>query len=220
MYNGIGLLTPRGSGTNGFVQRNLSFIRPSKQKMEYRHEDIKPLAIHKGPHKDILDHQRKRQIELKVLTWAEDTNLYQSGKPDEEIESILSQKREEFAKLEQEDLSLNAANRSLLKEQESERFRQAFGIKDYQEGKAFAFEEKQKEKDNKKRTLEEALNPPRFLDRDVRRNDHRNNNNNNNNNNNSSDHAVTTSQREQFEFEENQDEKKKPSNKIKKNETK
>ena len=30
MYNGIGLKTARGSGTNGFVQRNLSYIRPSR----------------------------------------------------------------------------------------------------------------------------------------------------------------------------------------------
>ena len=27
MYNGIGLPTPRGSGTNGYVQRNLSLVR-------------------------------------------------------------------------------------------------------------------------------------------------------------------------------------------------
>nr|6QDV_R Chain R, Serine/arginine repetitive matrix protein 2 [Homo sapiens] len=26
MYNGIGLPTPRGSGTNGYVQRNLSLV--------------------------------------------------------------------------------------------------------------------------------------------------------------------------------------------------
>ena len=28
MYNGIGLRTVRGSGTNGYVQRNLSYVRP------------------------------------------------------------------------------------------------------------------------------------------------------------------------------------------------
>ena len=30
MYNGIGLKTARGSGTNGFIQRNLSYIAPSR----------------------------------------------------------------------------------------------------------------------------------------------------------------------------------------------
>jgi hypothetical protein len=28
MYNGIGLQTPRGSGTSGYVQKNLSYIKP------------------------------------------------------------------------------------------------------------------------------------------------------------------------------------------------
>jgi hypothetical protein len=28
MYNGIGLQTPRGSGTSGYVQKNLSYVKP------------------------------------------------------------------------------------------------------------------------------------------------------------------------------------------------
>jgi serine/arginine repetitive matrix protein 2 len=31
MYNGIGLQTARGSGTSGYVQKNLSFVKPFKQ---------------------------------------------------------------------------------------------------------------------------------------------------------------------------------------------
>ncbi len=30
MYNGIGLRTVRGSGTNGFVQRNISYVKPTQ----------------------------------------------------------------------------------------------------------------------------------------------------------------------------------------------
>ena len=33
MYNGIGLTTARGSGTNGYVQRNLSLVRNVKEKV-------------------------------------------------------------------------------------------------------------------------------------------------------------------------------------------
>mgnify|MGYP006867842780 CR=1 FL=1 len=33
MYNGIGLQTARGSGTNGYVQRNLSFVHVGKPKI-------------------------------------------------------------------------------------------------------------------------------------------------------------------------------------------
>ena len=34
MYNGIGLATARGSGTNGYVQKNLAFIKMGKTKIE------------------------------------------------------------------------------------------------------------------------------------------------------------------------------------------
>lgn len=37
MYNGIGLQTARGSGTNGYVQRNLSFIKSFKDKVTQPH---------------------------------------------------------------------------------------------------------------------------------------------------------------------------------------
>ena len=36
MYNGIGLQTARGSGTNGYVQRNLGAIRHHKDKVSQR----------------------------------------------------------------------------------------------------------------------------------------------------------------------------------------
>ena len=70
MYNGIGLQTARGSGTNGFVQRNAAFIRTRKDKVEYRSEnDLAKLekSIHKAPNKELMEHQWKRKIELKCL---------------------------------------------------------------------------------------------------------------------------------------------------------
>lgn len=38
MYNGIGLNTARGSGTNGYVQRNLSMVRQVREKVGYTSE--------------------------------------------------------------------------------------------------------------------------------------------------------------------------------------
>ena len=32
MYNGIGVQTPRGSGTNGYVQKNWAFVRKTKER--------------------------------------------------------------------------------------------------------------------------------------------------------------------------------------------
>ena len=70
MYNNIGLRTVRGSGTNGYVQRNLSHINMKKERVEYRTEgDMARLEemTSKTPNKEILEHQRKRAIELKCM---------------------------------------------------------------------------------------------------------------------------------------------------------
>lgn len=70
MYNGIGLPTPRGSGTNGYVQRNLSSVRHKKDRIDYKsEEELKKLEnlLMKKPNQEILDHERKRKVELKCL---------------------------------------------------------------------------------------------------------------------------------------------------------
>lgn len=70
MYNGIGLDTARGSGTNGYVQRNLSFVRSAKPKIEYKTEDeIRRFEseYNKQPNQEILEHHRKRKIEVQCL---------------------------------------------------------------------------------------------------------------------------------------------------------
>lgn len=64
MYNGIGLLTPRGSGTSGHVQGNKFNLRKGPQ---VRTEPPKDGPKHKQPNQEILDHKRKREIELKLL---------------------------------------------------------------------------------------------------------------------------------------------------------
>ncbi|VDP16169.1 unnamed protein product [Schistosoma margrebowiei] len=70
MYNGIGLPTPRGSGTNGYVQKNLAFISNFKEQNPYKtEEDIKraDALLFKEPNKEILEHERKRKIEVKCF---------------------------------------------------------------------------------------------------------------------------------------------------------
>ena len=45
MYNGVGLATARGSGTNGYIQRNLSLVRKAKKvelgQVEYKAPEIR-----------------------------------------------------------------------------------------------------------------------------------------------------------------------------------
>ncbi|KAJ7068046.1 hypothetical protein C8F01DRAFT_1116659 [Mycena amicta] len=67
MYNGIGLTTPRGSGTNGYVVRNLSTLR-SHQPAQDRNNawDVAP-PKHREPDEGILEHERKRKVEVKCL---------------------------------------------------------------------------------------------------------------------------------------------------------
>ena len=65
MYNGIGLTTPRGSGTNGHVERNWAIVRKTKDKVVYKTDEGKPDILNKQPNKEILEHHRKRKVELK-----------------------------------------------------------------------------------------------------------------------------------------------------------
>lgn len=95
MYNGIGLQTPRGSGTNGYIQGNKFFIRPRTGKIA---ENTKGFESNQGtggvtrkPNKDILEHDRKRQIELKLVV-LQDT-LMDQGYTDAEIAEKLDEAR-------------------------------------------------------------------------------------------------------------------------------
>ena len=64
MYNGIGVATARGTGTNGYVQRNLSHIRTDRK--DNRQMGFESSLV-KKPNKDILEHDRKRQVEVKCV---------------------------------------------------------------------------------------------------------------------------------------------------------
>ncbi|KIM34081.1 hypothetical protein M408DRAFT_325598 [Serendipita vermifera MAFF 305830] len=63
MYNGIGLSTPRGSGTNGYVVRNLSHLRSHDTAADRAAMEQAPMK-HREPDKEILEHERKRKIEV------------------------------------------------------------------------------------------------------------------------------------------------------------
>ncbi|KAJ4012192.1 RNA-splicing factor [Fusarium irregulare] len=67
MSDNVGLNTPRGSGTSGYVQRNLAHIKPRDYGAPYP-KDLDSLR-HKQrqPDKGILEHDRKREVEVKVF---------------------------------------------------------------------------------------------------------------------------------------------------------
>jgi len=56
------------------VQRNLSFIRQHKDKASYKSEgELKKLdaLMNRGPNLEILEHERKRKVELKCMEMQE-----------------------------------------------------------------------------------------------------------------------------------------------------
>ncbi|CAN8254834.1 unnamed protein product [Cochlearia groenlandica] len=96
MYNGIGLQTARGSGTNGYVQTNKFFVRPRNGGKLVNggkgfEDDQGTAGLSKKPNKDILEHDRKRQIHLK-LAILED-KLVDQGYSDAEIAQKLEETR-------------------------------------------------------------------------------------------------------------------------------
>ena len=67
MYNGIGILTPRGSGTSGYVTTNKFNLRPgAANRVDHRQTDRDSGPSQRQPNKGILDHNRKREIELEI----------------------------------------------------------------------------------------------------------------------------------------------------------
>ena len=69
MSSNVGLSTPRGSGTSGYVQRNLSHLRPRETFAPYPRDAEATKQQHRPrqPDAKILAHDRAREIEVKVF---------------------------------------------------------------------------------------------------------------------------------------------------------
>jgi serine/arginine repetitive matrix protein 2 len=109
-YNGIGLKTPRGSGTNGYVRRSLANIR-AKPLAPYAREQAfdKPQTKTRKANPEIMEHDRKRDIEIKCLELQDklEEEGYLLPRPhkadcrrldEEEIEKKVQQLRQELTK--------------------------------------------------------------------------------------------------------------------------
>lgn len=67
MSSNVGLSTPRGSGTSGYVQRNLAHLKPRDQGKPYSADLDSFKHRQRQPDKEILEHDRKRDVEVKVF---------------------------------------------------------------------------------------------------------------------------------------------------------
>lgn len=141
MYNGIGLQTPRGSGTNGYIQTNKFFVRPKTGKVAHDTKgfegDQGTGGITKKPNKEILEHDRKRQIQLKLVVLED--KLIEQGYTDAEIEEKLQEARKTLEAASEESGGLTASDTKVSdtqshqiaarKEKQMETLRAALGIR-------------------------------------------------------------------------------------------
>lgn len=88
MYNNIGLPTPRGSGTNGFVERNLASVRPMTSSRGDVSRGSDRVAFGRKPSEDILEHNRKRMVIVKCMELRE--KLEKQGLSNSEVEANVS----------------------------------------------------------------------------------------------------------------------------------
>ncbi|CEF65018.1 Serine/arginine repetitive matrix protein 2 [Strongyloides ratti] len=93
MYNGIGLQTARGSGTSGHIQTNIAgtkFVRKPKNENLDKIVEKAEYELNKGPNLELLEHERKRQVEIKCLHLED--KLEEEGIPEDEIKKPESLK--------------------------------------------------------------------------------------------------------------------------------
>ncbi|KAG6837991.1 hypothetical protein H0H93_008385 [Arthromyces matolae] len=158
MYNGIGLTTPRGSGTNGYVVRNLSALRTHDRSQDRASAwDAAPVK-HREPDQSILEHEEKRKVEVKCLELQ--LELEDKGLDEDEIEQQVGSLRAELHK----NLAALATNAKKLKpsdthglavakKAELSKMARALGTRsDYQEGEAF---DREKQEEIKMRKMAE-----------------------------------------------------------------
>lgn len=67
MSDNVGLSTPRGSGTSGYVQKNRSLLRHRDKAAPYPKDWDSAKHRPRQPDAAILEHEAKRAIEVKVL---------------------------------------------------------------------------------------------------------------------------------------------------------
>lgn len=67
MADNVGLTTPRGSGTSGYVQKNRSLLRPRDKVAPYPKDWEHARHRPRQPDAEILEHEAKREIEVKIL---------------------------------------------------------------------------------------------------------------------------------------------------------
>ncbi|KAJ8118804.1 hypothetical protein OPT61_g279 [Boeremia exigua] len=173
MADNVGLSTPRGSGTSGYVQKNRSLLRPRDKVAPYQKDLDHARHRPRQPDAEILEHEAKRDIEVKVFELRD--KLEEEGVDEDEIDDQCEALRR---KLDQErkdgrDLGPNAKrlkshqvhDLAKAKAEESDRMRKALGIsEDYEEGSHWRKQEERLRESLAKREAEDEEKTERAKD--------------------------------------------------------
>ncbi|KAM0053134.1 putative mRNA splicing factor Cwf21 domain-containing protein [Helianthus debilis subsp. tardiflorus] len=89
MYNGTGLQTARGSGSNGYVQSNKFYVKAKTDRTLTGGNDV--AGGFRKPNEEIVEHERKRQMEIKLVVLEE--KLVDEGYTDVETGEKLNEAR-------------------------------------------------------------------------------------------------------------------------------
>ncbi|GLB10041.1 RNA-splicing factor [Aspergillus tubingensis] len=123
MSSNVGLSTPRGSGTSGYVQRNFAFMKPRNAGYGAPYPPIsganssdhpldKPFK-QRQPDKQILEHDRRRAIEVKVMEERE-----RLEEENERIEEEERSKKKKGSKKEEDEVKKEEGEVKVLTEEE------------------------------------------------------------------------------------------------------
>jgi hypothetical protein len=122
MSSNVGLSTPRGSGTSGYVQRNLSHLKPRDSGYGAPYPPIPNSSNSDGnsgsfkqrkPDRQILEHDRRRAIEVRILE-ERDRLEEENEKLEEAEDKVPDGQDEEEAKVD-EDGTMKQENECGLK---------------------------------------------------------------------------------------------------------
>eukprot|EP01023_Acetabularia_acetabulum_P025340 TRINITY_DN2426_c1_g1_i7.p1 TRINITY_DN2426_c1_g1~~TRINITY_DN2426_c1_g1_i7.p1 ORF type:complete len:531 (-),score=110.80 TRINITY_DN2426_c1_g1_i7:197-1789(-) len=162
MYNGVGLLTPRGTGTSGYVQTNQFNLRrqPPPAGSQHKPGDTKKPRAERKANEEILEHNRKRDIEVKLLELRE--TLEERGYGEEEIEKEIQCMLEEMTNSKEKspepteaDLATETHAIAARKKAQMEKLKDALGLGEVREGEAFNQELQEQKKAERQRLREE-----------------------------------------------------------------
>lgn len=133
MFNGVGLTTPRGSGTNGFVQRNRAALPQTRidfqkgKSFKNAHDmNVKKANV------ELLLHAHKRKAELDIMKLEDE--LRAAGMPGDEIERAIARERKNMMEavhegsLRFDSVHENRGTHALALAKQQEKFEKALSI--------------------------------------------------------------------------------------------